>query len=190
MWWEVFVTELGSSWPLPLSQHIRHNQLGGGWVPENISLCRQFMFVQLGIFLFVGSVCMCMLCVRLLSPTYKKKSMMLSLGIKTHRSYMGIDVMSSECSSQSRIPFICKSYLLLLTESSSCSGTSSPPSNPETLLEKKKKIAWHEWSIQPKWGKPAASLLPHDSKGLSQSDTRGTKQSDKQVMTKRWSWFF
>ena len=171
MWWEVFVTELGSSWPLPLSQHIRHNQLGGGWVPENISLCRQFMFVQLGIFLFVGSVCMCMLCVRLLSPTYKKKSMMLSLGIKTHRSYMGIDVMSSECSSQSRIPFICKSYLLLLTESSSCSGTSSPPSNPETLLEKKKKIAWHEWSIQPKWGKPAASLLPHDSKGLSQSDT-------------------
>ena len=78
MWWEVCVTELGSSWPLPLSQHIRHNQLNADrWVPENISLCRRFidLFVQLGILLFVCSVCMFMFCVRLFSPTYKTKQL-------------------------------------------------------------------------------------------------------------------
>ena len=64
-------------------------------------------------------------------------AMMLSLGIKTHTNYTRIDVMSSDCSSQSRIPFIYKSHLLQLAESSPCSGTSSPPSIPETFLERR-----------------------------------------------------
>ena len=43
------------------------------------------------------------LCKAIFSYIQNKTAMMLSLGIKTHTSYMGIDVMSSECSSQSRI---------------------------------------------------------------------------------------
>ena len=66
-----------------------------------------------------------------------KIAMMLSLGIKTHTNYTRIDVMSSDCSSQSRIPFIYKSHLLQLAESSPCSGTSSPPSIPETFLARR-----------------------------------------------------
>ena len=127
------------------------------------------------------------LCEAPFSFIQNKIAMMLSLGIKTPTSYMEIDVMSSECSSQSGIPFICNSYLLLLADSSSCSGTSSPPSIPETFLAKKR-IRTRLLDTSEAFSLNGANLLrvfyPMIPKVFPNRTPGGKKQSDGQMMDK------